>query len=124
MALDLEEQEQVDELKALWKKYGAYITRGVIAFFVLYALFQGWGYYQTKQSCWEDPKVTGIVPELPKIPTPPPLPPIKTSAMFSKFATDDQPLSPDSAAADWRSDIQRGRTLNTAVVSLQLVCLT
>ena len=50
MALDLEEQEQVDELKALWKKYGSYITRGVIAFFVLYALFQGWGYYQTKQS--------------------------------------------------------------------------
>ena len=50
MALDLEEQEQVDKLKALWKKYGAYITRGVIAFFVLYGLFQGWGYYQTKQS--------------------------------------------------------------------------
>jgi len=50
MALDLEEQEQVDELKVLWKKYGAYITRGVIAFFVLYGLFQGWGYYQTKQS--------------------------------------------------------------------------
>ncbi len=50
MALDLEEQEQVDELKALWKKCGAYITRGVIAFFVLYGLFQGWGYYQTKQS--------------------------------------------------------------------------
>ena len=50
MALDLEEQEQVDELKALWKKYGAYITWGVIAFFVLYGLFQGWGYYQTKQS--------------------------------------------------------------------------
>ena len=50
MALDLEEQEQVDELKALWKKYGAYITRGVIAFFVLYGLYQGWSYYQTKQS--------------------------------------------------------------------------
>jgi predicted negative regulator of RcsB-dependent stress response len=50
MALDLEEQEQVDELKALWKKYGSYITRVVIAFFVFYALFQGWGYYQTKQS--------------------------------------------------------------------------
>jgi len=50
MALDLEEQEQVDELKALWKKYGTYITRGAIAFFVLYALFQGWGYYQNKQS--------------------------------------------------------------------------
>ena len=50
MALDLEEQEQVDELKALWKKYGDYITKGAIAFFVLYGLFQGWGYYQTKQS--------------------------------------------------------------------------
>ncbi len=50
MALDLEEQEQVDELKALWKKYGNYITKGAIAFFVLYGLFQGWGYYQTKQS--------------------------------------------------------------------------
>jgi predicted negative regulator of RcsB-dependent stress response len=50
MALDLEEQEQVDELKALWKKYGNYIIRGVIAFFVLYGLYQGWGYYQTKQS--------------------------------------------------------------------------
>lgn len=50
MALDLEEQEQVDELKALWKKYGNYITRGVIAFFVLYGLFQGWSYYQTNQS--------------------------------------------------------------------------
>ena len=50
MALHLEEQDQVDELKALWKKYGSYITRGAIAFFVLYGLFQGWGYYQNKQS--------------------------------------------------------------------------
>jgi predicted negative regulator of RcsB-dependent stress response len=50
MALDLEEQEQVDELKALWKKYGTYITKVAIAFFVLYGLFQGWGYYQNKQS--------------------------------------------------------------------------
>ena len=50
MALDLEEQEQVDELKALWKKYGSYVTKGAIAFFVLYGLFQGWGYYQNKQS--------------------------------------------------------------------------
>jgi predicted negative regulator of RcsB-dependent stress response len=50
MALDLEEQEQVDELKALWKKYGSYITKGAIVFFVLYGLFQGWGFYQNKQS--------------------------------------------------------------------------
>jgi len=50
MALDLEEQEQVDELKAFWKKYGTYITKAAIAFFVLYGLFQGWGYYQNKQS--------------------------------------------------------------------------
>ena len=38
MALDLEEQEQVDELKALWKKYGTYITRAAIVFFVLYEI--------------------------------------------------------------------------------------
>ena len=50
MALDLEEQEQVDELKAYWKKFCNYITKGAIAFFVLYGLFQGWGYYQPKQS--------------------------------------------------------------------------
>ena len=50
MALDLEEQEQVDELKALWKKYGSYVTKGAIAFFVIYGLFQGWAYYQNKQS--------------------------------------------------------------------------
>ena len=50
MALDLEEQEQVDQLKALWKKYGDYVTRGAIAFFVLYGLFQGWSYYLNKQS--------------------------------------------------------------------------
>ena len=50
MALDLEEQEQVDELKAFWGKYGKYIIYGVIVFFTLYAAFQGWIYYQTKQS--------------------------------------------------------------------------
>ena len=50
MALDLEEQEQVDELKALWKKYGVYITRGAIAFFVIYTILQAWSYYQIKQS--------------------------------------------------------------------------
>ena len=61
MALDLEEQEQVDELKALWKKYGNYITLGVIAFFVLYGLFQGWGYYQTKQSLGASEAYQGIV---------------------------------------------------------------
>ena len=50
MALDLEEQEQVDELKALWKKYGVYITRSAIVFFVIYTVLQAWNYYQIKQS--------------------------------------------------------------------------
>lgn len=50
MALDLEEQEQVDELKAFWKKYGSYMTKGVIAFFLFYGAFEAWQYYQIKQS--------------------------------------------------------------------------
>jgi predicted negative regulator of RcsB-dependent stress response len=50
MAYDLEEQEQLDELKAWWKAYGKMISNGLLALLVLYAAFQGWKHYQTKQS--------------------------------------------------------------------------
>lgn len=49
MALDLEEQEQVDELKAWWKAHGNKVIAGVVLFVVAVAGFRGWNYYQHKQ---------------------------------------------------------------------------
>lgn len=49
MALDLEEQEQVDELKAWWKAHGNKVVAGVVLFVVAVAGFRGWTAYQHKQ---------------------------------------------------------------------------
>ena len=50
MALDLEEQEQVAELKAWWKQHGNMITAVVVAVAVGFAGWQGWRWYQASQS--------------------------------------------------------------------------
>ncbi|RJX32856.1 MAG: hypothetical protein C4516_03745 [Oxalobacter sp.] len=50
MALNLEEQEQIEELKAWWKKYGNLVTWLVIIGLFLYAGFNGWKYYQRSQA--------------------------------------------------------------------------
>ena len=50
MAYDLEEQEQLDEFKAWWKKNGKLATNLVLAALVAYAAWQGYGYYQNKKS--------------------------------------------------------------------------
>lgn len=50
MAYDLEEQEQLDELKAWWKTYGKMVSNLVIGLLVAFAAYQGWTYYQTKQA--------------------------------------------------------------------------
>lgn len=50
MAYDLEEQEQLDELKAWWKRYGKVMSNLALAALVGYAAFQGWHYYQHNQS--------------------------------------------------------------------------
>lgn len=50
MAYDLEEQEQLDEIKAWWKTNGSKITYGLLAIVIAYAGFQGYGYYQKNQS--------------------------------------------------------------------------
>ena len=44
--LDLEEQEQLDELKAFWKKYGNLIT---VILTIALAAFAGWNVYQRWQ---------------------------------------------------------------------------
>jgi predicted negative regulator of RcsB-dependent stress response len=50
MALDLEEQEQVDELKAWWKQHGNRITAVILAAALGFAGWQGWRWYQASQS--------------------------------------------------------------------------
>lgn len=50
MAYDLEEQEQLDELKAWWKHHGNAVTWGLIAVLAAFAVFQGWKYYQRSQA--------------------------------------------------------------------------
>ena len=50
MAYDLEEQEQLDEFKAWWKKNGSIATNLVLAALVAYAAWQGYGYFQNKKA--------------------------------------------------------------------------
>lgn len=50
MALDLEEQEQVAELKAWWKQHGNLIVSAVLACALVFAGWQGWRWYQASQA--------------------------------------------------------------------------
>jgi predicted negative regulator of RcsB-dependent stress response len=50
MALDLEEQEQLDALKTWWNSYGNLVTSALLAVAVVIASYKGWIYYQHKQS--------------------------------------------------------------------------
>ena len=50
MAYDLEEQEQIDELKAWWKQYGNLVVAAATAALLTVAAFQGWNYYKTRQA--------------------------------------------------------------------------
>ena len=50
MAYDLEEQEQLDEFKAWWKKNGKIATNLVLAALVAYAAWQGYHYFQNKKA--------------------------------------------------------------------------
>ena len=48
--LDLQEQEQLDALKAFWKQYGNALTWILIAVLGAYAAWNGWNYYQRRQA--------------------------------------------------------------------------
>jgi predicted negative regulator of RcsB-dependent stress response len=50
MPLDLEEQEQVEELKAWWKQHGGLIAAVVLAVAVGFAGWQGWRWYQSNKA--------------------------------------------------------------------------
>ena len=47
--LDLQEQEQLDELKAFWNKYGNLITWVLVLALGAYAAWTGWNYWQRNQ---------------------------------------------------------------------------
>ncbi|MDT8998517.1 tetratricopeptide repeat protein [Paucibacter sp. APW11] len=48
--LDLEEQEQLEELKAFWKRYGNLITWVLTLALAAYAGWTGWNYWQQQQA--------------------------------------------------------------------------
>jgi predicted negative regulator of RcsB-dependent stress response len=48
--LDLEEQEQLDEIKHFWKQYGNAITWGLIVVLGAYAAWNGYQYWQRSQA--------------------------------------------------------------------------
>ncbi|MCI1014589.1 tetratricopeptide repeat protein [Herbaspirillum frisingense] len=50
MAYDLEEQEQLDSIKAWWAKYGNLVTWALIIALAAYAAWTGWNTYQARQS--------------------------------------------------------------------------
>src|SRR4051812_47061668 len=50
MAYDLEEQEQIDAIKAWWNENGKLVILAVIACLVTIAAFQGWRYYRGQQT--------------------------------------------------------------------------
>lgn len=47
---DLEEQEQLDNIKTWWKMYGNQVTTVITVFCVVVIAWQGWGWYQRSQA--------------------------------------------------------------------------
>ena len=47
---DLQEQEQIDDIKAWWAQYGKYVSAGVTALAIVVIGVQGWRWYQATQA--------------------------------------------------------------------------
>ena len=47
---DLEEQEQIDELKAWWTRYGGAVTVGLVLALLVVAGVQGWRWWAGKRA--------------------------------------------------------------------------
>lgn len=50
MAYDLEEQEQIENLKAFWRRYGNFILTVLTIILLSFSGWRGWGWYQAQQS--------------------------------------------------------------------------
>jgi predicted negative regulator of RcsB-dependent stress response len=59
--LDLQEQEQLDELKAFWKQYGNLITWLLILVLGGFAAFNGWNWWQREQGAKAGAMVDALV---------------------------------------------------------------
>lgn len=49
-AFDLEEQEQISQIKGWWEQYGSIVTAIAVAAALISVVWQGWGWYKAKQS--------------------------------------------------------------------------
>ena len=61
--LDLQEQEQLDELKAFWQQYGNLITWTVTLVLLAFAGWNGWNWWQRNQAV----KATALYDELDRV---------------------------------------------------------
>ena len=61
--LDLQEQEQLDELKAFWKQYGNLITWTLTLALAAFAAWNGWNWWQREQAT----KATALYDELERV---------------------------------------------------------
>ena len=50
MAFDLQEQEQIDALKAFWQRWGTTVTAVIVAALLGVTGVQGWRWYQQRQA--------------------------------------------------------------------------
>lgn len=57
---DLEEQEQLDELKTWWKMYGNLVTGILVAVALAVAGWQGWNWWQRQQAAQASAVFTGL----------------------------------------------------------------
>lgn len=61
--LDLQEQEQIDELKAFWQQYGSLITWVITLVLAGFAAWNGWNWWQRDQAV----KASAMYDELDKV---------------------------------------------------------
>ena len=59
-AYDLEEQEQLDELKTWWKMYGNLVTGILVAVAAVAVAWQGWNWWQRQQSAQASALFSGL----------------------------------------------------------------
>ena len=59
-AYDLEEQEQLDELKTWWKMYGNLVTSVLVVLALAAVAWQGWNWWQRQQSAQASALYSGV----------------------------------------------------------------